>query len=763
MNILSSKLRRASAVKSVPTPSPATLEDKPAAPVSNTQADKVWLSNPKPALVGAAIGALATGLTVQASLGGYWGLAGSVAGALAGGWIGENSPQLSYDAKGGVRYLKTRLEATKRAKQYDENEGALKPLLAEFRLSNDPSGDVERLYDGYDSSRNLTGLFANEGRPDEPYRFALEMAHLRPETQGHELHSELLLQTPENRLRLEIEDDHSVKANGQKLHPGSFKAKHSVRYNQVILELNKEVLRQSGWSDGETLEVTAKTRASKTPDSPVFDELHGNTSDKTKEKLFRWEGKTVYQIMTDRFANGDSGNDDGIDPAHHERFHGGDWQGVIDKLDYLEDLGADCIWLSCPYENDRDFFGNDGYHGYWPHDFTAVEKSFGSEEKLRELVDKAHERGMKVLLDVVVNHTGYNHPSVMDPSKRDWFHREGARNPLSQYYLERGSLAGLPDLAQENEEVSRYLIDVHKMWRDKSGVDGFRVDAIRHTPAPFLREFDSAMKEGQDNFLTLGEVFWSDQHYLAGYQNETQDSLFDFPLMQAMRDVFGGNPDQSLSERWSQFQETKKHNFGQAAIDLTKQGGSSMKKLSSVLAKDYAYDNPRLLSTILDNHDTGRFLSQAGGDTSKLRLASAFLMSCRGTPSLYYGTETGMQGQMGANRQDMKFDSQPELRAHFKQLIDIRKNSEALQLGTQTELLAEDESYAFTRVLPGREVICGFNNSDQAQTLKIPLSDTQVPEGAILKSLTDDASYQVKDQSLEITVEARDFVFAEWG
>ena len=467
--------------------------------------------------------------------------------------------------------------------------------------------------------------------------------------------------------------------------------------------------------------------------------------------------------MTDRFESGDKSNDENTDPNHHERFHGGDWQGVLNRLDYLDELGVDCIWLSCPYENDRDFFGNDGYHGYWPHSFEGVEKKFGSKEKLKELVGKAHERGMKVMLDVVVNHTGYNHPAVRDPEFRDWFHREGARNPLSQYGLENGSLAGLPDLAHENPEVSHYLIDVHQKWLEETDVDGYRVDAVRHVPDQFLRDFDSALKSDKEGFLTVGEVFWNDPYYLASYQNETQDSLFDFPLMQAVRDVFGGNPDQTLGQRWNQFQEVKQHNFGQAVMDLTKTGGSSMEKLSKVLEKDHAYDNPRLLSTILDNHDTGRFLSHAGGDKTKLKLAAAFLYGCRGTPSLYYGTETGMSGQMGANREDMNFDGDKDLQNHFKKLIEIRSNSEALKLGTQTELLVDESTYAFSRVLPGAEVLCCYNNGEEATTMKLPLSDTQIASGDVLKRLDKEGDYKVVDGQLEIELGPKSFAFLDWS
>lgn len=724
---------------------------------SNTSPDSVSWQNSKKTLAGALVGAAVVGGLAQVSLGGAWGAAGAAIGGLAGGLICHNSDQLVYDGKSVVNYLKARHRSDKLAAEYEEKKDVLSPLGGEFRIANDPVGDIRRAFDGYDSSRNLTGLLAQEGAAEEPFRVAAELAHLRPSAEKQALQTRFVLGSEKNALRVEVG---AQGAQGPQGLSEGLKGEHSARFNLVILEVDKELLRQRGWKDGESLPIKVETREA--ADKEAFDSVEGSSGRRVPERMFRWEGKTIYQIMTDRFANGDTSNDQGADPGHSDRFHGGDWQGVLQRMDYLKELGVDCIWLSCPYENDTDFFGTDGYHGYWPHDFRSVEKRFGSKEKLKELVDRAHDNGMKVMLDVVVNHTGYNHPAVKDPQFRDWFHRDGARNPLSQFGLENGSLAGLPDLKQENPEVSHYLIDVHTKWIEDSDVDGFRVDAIRHVPEKFLQEFDTALKAKKEGFVTIGEVFWNDPYYLAGYQNGTQDSLFDFPLMEAMRDVFGGNPDMTLKERWTQFQETKQHNFGQAIMDLTKQGGQSMEKLSKVLAKDHAYDNPRLLSTILDNHDTGRFLSHAGGDRDKLKLAAAFLYGVRGTPSIYYGTESGMEGQMGENRQDMRFDTDPELKAHFRKLIAMRKESPALNLGTQQELLVTGETYAFTRVLPGEEVVCCYNNGEEETTVALPLSETQMRDGDLLRRLDADGSVRVVDGVVELTLPAKGYAFYRW-
>ena len=192
-----------------------------------------------------------------------------------------------------------------------------------------------------------------------------------------------------------------------------------------------------------------------------------------------WEDDILYFAMTDRFANGDKTNDVGTDPSNPQRLHGGDWQGIIDNLDEIKKVGATALWISPVQQNDRDFMGMDGYHGYWPNDFHKTEPAFGDMDKLKELVEKAHEKGMKVVIDLVLNHTGYNHPWANDPEKKEWFHD----NKLSfKDDMEKGSLFGLPDLAQEKPMVEDYLIEMGKFWARETNCDGFRLDAIMHFP-----------------------------------------------------------------------------------------------------------------------------------------------------------------------------------------------------------------------------------------------------------------------------------------
>ena len=538
---------------------------------------------------------------------------------------------------------------------------------------------------------------------------------------------------------------------------------YDPKFSHVRLDVDKAALKAVGWSDGTPLKFSATTLGK---DGKVSDEMTALSGTAVGEGALtdgftRWEGKTVYYVVTDRFHNGDKTNDADTRPENIEAFHGGDYQGVIEKLDYLKDLGVDCIWLSCPYENDRNFFGNDGYHGYWPHDFNAAEPSFGSKEKLKELSDLAHEKGMKVMLDVVTNHTGYQHPYTQDSEKSDWYHHNGKLRWIGQNALETQDLAGLPDLALENPEVSDHVIEAHKSWLKETGVDAFRLDAVRHVPKGFSREFVESMKEENPDFFSVGEVFWRNPNHIATYQRETQESMFDFPLAYAIRNVFSGDPDRTRSERFALASEVGKHNITESVRLRTSNGDESMKLLSKALAADDLYDNPKKLMTFVDNHDMMRFMSDCKGDTKRLHNALGFLYAVRGIPSLYYGTESAMDGWGPENRKDMQWDKSPETKDVIRQLTSLRKDSAALQFGTQKELMVQDDAYALTRMRTDEQEVCVFNNAAVERTLTIPM-DESIPEGSTLKNMLAEGQAKVVDGQLEVTMPARSFAYYGW-
>jgi alpha-amylase len=239
-----------------------------------------------------------------------------------------------------------------------------------------------------------------------------------------------------------------------------------------------------------------------------------------------WQDEIIYFIMVDRFHNGDPTNDYEVNTHDQRAYHGGDLAGVTKKLDYLKSLGITSIWLTPIVDNE-----DKGYHGYWTKDFYKVEEHFGSLEDLKLLVKEAHQRQIKVILDLVVNHTGYQHPWLNDPTKKEWFHEE--MNILSwdnQDQVENGRLAGLPDLAQENAETENYLLEMAKWWIEETDIDGYRLDTVKHVPKWFWEKFAKEVKSVKEDFFLIGEVWHNDPRYIAEYNKVGIQAFVDYPF-----------------------------------------------------------------------------------------------------------------------------------------------------------------------------------------------------------------------------------------
>lgn len=423
-----------------------------------------------------------------------------------------------------------------------------------------------------------------------------------------------------------------------------------------------------------------------------------------------WQDEIIYFVFTDRFANGDRKNDFHVQANNPWAYHGGDLQGVINHLDYIKDLGATAIWLTPVVDNrDNGFladFGNGhkqeiwGYHGYWFKDFYKVDEHQGDMATLKRLVNEAHQRGIKILLDIVANHTDYDHPFAKERHNKNskyyhWFNHYGViKDWNNQWWVENGELAELPDLNQNNPETARYIIDSMKWWISQTGVDGFRIDTVKHVPRSFWQQFTREIRAfAGDDFLLLGEIYTGYPEFQAPYLHEGMHSAFDFPLYYAIKDAFGA--------------------------------GQSMRRLGEIFDKDGIYPDASLLSPFIDNHDVPRFVHEAHGDKrKKLMLSMAFLMSIRGLPMLYYGTEVGLPGGGDPdNRRDMEFQRDPQLREYTRFLINLRKQQRALRRGRQLEMWKDDQVYGFTRLTENatEEVMCFFNNSEQIQTRTIPV------------------------------------------
>lgn len=430
----------------------------------------------------------------------------------------------------------------------------------------------------------------------------------------------------------------------------------------------------------------------------------------------------IYFAMTDRFYDGDALNNQNARKKDLGAYHGGDFQGVIDKLNYLKDLGFTAVWISPVVANQIR-----GYHGYWATDFYQTNENFGSMEKLKELVTTAHAKGIKVIVDLVVNHVGPSHPWVNDPKYEKWFNRRGAiTNWNDQQEIEEGELSNLPDLDQRNPEVKKYLIDMAKWWIKETGIDGYRLDTVRHVSKDFWSEFAAEIKKEYPNFYLLGEVWDGRIGYVADYQKVGIDGLVDFPLYFALNDVFKN--DQPASRLTSIIEEC--HDF---------------------------YLNPYLMGTFIDNHDVPRFVNQLYDfPEERLKQAMAFMMTYTGIPVVYYGTEIGLDGGVDpSNRKDMDWTVKSSLTDYLKTLTGIRKTNKALTYGDFQLLAVEPDFLCYSRRFEEETIITAFNLSSRKKQAIVSLPNEFQAEKGQLTELINSKRVNYKQGKIKLKMNPR--------
>jgi alpha-amylase len=418
-----------------------------------------------------------------------------------------------------------------------------------------------------------------------------------------------------------------------------------------------------------------------------------------------WQDEMIYFIMVDRFHNGDPKNDFDVDVKDPKAYHGGDFKGIIEKLDYVKDMGFTAICLTPVFKNEPN-----GYHGYWIEDFYKVEEHFGTMEDFKQLVKEAHKRDLKVILDFVANHTGYHHPWLNDPTKKDWFHeRKDIQNWNNQEEVENGQLYGLPDIAQENPETKKYLLDAAKWWIQETDIDGYRLDKVEHVPKWFWEEFAKEVRSVKKDFFLLGEVRHEDPRYVADYTKVGIDAFIDYSFYNEAIRIFN-TPDQPLSPLYTVWKQNQTLN-----------------------------ENQYLLGTFLDNHDTVRFtrisLENRQYPITRLKLALAYLYSAPGIPIVYYGTEIAMDGGKDPdNRRLMNFRTEnEEIVNYISKLGKIRSKYPSLTRG-DFELLHEKDGMAvFKRTYQNETTVIAINNSSKQQT--VVLTPDQLPANKELRGL----------------------------
>ncbi len=434
----------------------------------------------------------------------------------------------------------------------------------------------------------------------------------------------------------------------------------------------------------------------------------------------------IYFILTDRFCDGDAHNNIGVDKDNLYRYQGGDFAGIIAKIPYLKNLGITALWITPVYLNIGNFYGTDSYHGYWALDFEKVDSQLyshnpelaeGSKEYLKELVSQLHDAKIKVILDMVVNHTGYHNENYINyPDKKiknEWFNQGPAGDEIE------GCLAGLPDLDHDQVDVVDYFVNNIVDWIEETGIDGIRMDTVKHVEKKFWYFFKSYVKGKYHNITLIGEDLEYDVGKIAQYQKDHDfDTLFNFPLCNKIKESFIYNAGMTQLAR-----PRLNDNESEGILDM-----------------DAYYTNANRLVNLLDNHDLSkRFMTEIldyYGHWDRwlalkiFKLALSFLFTNRGIPQIYYGTEIGLEGYADPdNRRFMPwkniFGDQPGLEPlshcqeqkgiflHLKQLIKIKKENESLAWGYQFTLYSDHFVYAFMREYRGNIIVIVINNGLQ--------------------------------------------------
>ncbi|CAN5517478.1 glycoside hydrolase family 13 protein [soil metagenome] len=506
------------------------------------------------------------------------------------------------------------------------------------------------------------------------------------------------------------------------------------------------------------------------------------------QRLGNYQGFTpddvIYFLMPDHFSDGDPTNNDPkkskglFDRSKPRHYHGGDLQGVINKLAYIKSLGATAIWTTPVYDNNdqldtKEVYENvpatTGYHGYGAVDFYGVDEHLGDMSKLREFVRKAHAAGLIVIQDQVVNHTGPYHIWANDPPTPTWFNgtvekhlnnnwqKWTTMNPYATYQTQARNIDGwfidiLPDLNQNDPEVEKYLIQNTLWWLAQTGFDAIRMDTLPHVPRPFWEKWMTAVKKEYPKVNVLGELYDGDPALLAYFQGGRRghdgvdtkiDTLYDFGLFYPIRNAFGQ--------------------------------GKPIREISQIFAKDWLYPNPRVLTTFIGVHDMPRFMNEQGATIEGLKLAQTLIMTSRGTPLLYYGDEIAMPGGGDPdNRRDFPggFPNDPrndflssgrtaqenEVWNYLALLGKLRRELSPLRNGTTLDLLDEEQQMAYARITDNKQaVLMVFNNDIKPADVSFDVSMIKViPQNLIMMDrLGKISDIKVENGKVKFTMPAR--------
>ena len=477
----------------------------------------------------------------------------------------------------------------------------------------------------------------------------------------------------------------------------------------------------------------------------------------------------LYMLMPDRFANGNPKNDafktmrdKTCDRTAPSLRHGGDLEGIRQHLDYFNQLGVTALWFTPVLENDSPNDGkNSTYHGYATTNYYKVDPRFGTNAEYKKLIDEAHQKGLKVVMDMIFNHCGFEHPWVADMPSKDWFNTpewlmpeyqtpehqkkigtmDGSRTvndmylqtnykltPVLDPYASKVDLhetvdgwfvPSMPDLNQRNPHVMKYLIQNSEWWIETVGIDGIRMDTYPYADRDGMALWMKTLDNEYPHFNTVGETWVTEPAYTAAWQKDSKLSKKNSYLKTVM--------DFAFFDR-----------INSAKHEETDDWWNGMNRIYNVLCYDYLYPNPKSVMAFVENHDTDRFLGE-GKDTLALKQALALLLTINRTPQLYYGTEVLMNGTKSVTDGNVRKDfpggwagdkhdaftaegrtqAENQMFNWLSRLLHWRQGNEVIIKGKQTQFCPQKGVYVIARQYQGKSVMTIINGKNEANELDV--------------------------------------------
>ena len=509
----------------------------------------------------------------------------------------------------------------------------------------------------------------------------------------------------------------------------------------------------------------------------------------------------LYMLMPDRFAQGQGHQPQvkGMRPYKEDRSqpslrHGGDLNGIREHLDYFNELGVTALWLTPVLENDSPDSDNgySTYHGYATTDYYRVDPRFGTNDDYRRLCDEAHQKGLKVVMDMIFNHSGFEHPWTHDMPSKDWLNlpqwlveskgTSDARGtsflqtsykltPVKDPYASQVDLKEttegwfvptMPDLNQRNPHLMRYLIQNSIWWIETIGIDGIRMDTYPYAFAEGMAQWMKELDEEYPNFNTVGETWVTEPAYTAAWQKDSRLSEHNSYLKTVM--------DFSFFDK-----------LAQAKNEETDAWWKGLNRLYNSFVYDYLYEDPTHVMAFIDNHDTDRFLGN-GHDSLALKQALALLLTVRRIPQIYYGTEIMMNGTKektdGHVRKDFPggfpgdkhnaFTREGRTRAQqsmfnwLSRLLHWRRGNETIIRGYQTQFIPYNGIYVVTRRWHRNTVMTILNGTTQDAVLDISRYQELFDDGQDVSRVQDIPTGRYYDLTKNLTLKPRQTLVLEF-